>query len=120
MLMRTPADPECFSDGNIAFLLYIPLSLLSSLLKSFSNSTTSLLDLEFGGFDSIPSDSDNTVRGWTAGSSPFPFSLFSQTTGWMAGWLAASSLRFSAHTHSTGSRIDLGKHTHTVEERGHA
>jgi hypothetical protein len=29
MLMRTPADPECFSDGNIAFLLYIPLSLSS-------------------------------------------------------------------------------------------
>jgi hypothetical protein len=31
----------------------------------------------------------------------------------MAGWLAASSLRFSAHTHTTGSRIDLGKHTYS-------
>jgi hypothetical protein len=100
MLMRTPADPECFSDGNIAFLLYIPISLLSSLLKSFSNSTTSLLDLEFGGFDSIPSDSDNTVRGWTAGSSPFPFSLFSlrRRAGWLDGWL---HLHFAfLHTHT--------------------
>lgn len=103
--MRTPADPECFSDGNIAFLLYIFLSLLtfsllSSLLKSFSNSTTSLLDLEFGGdlirFRAIATTP--SVGGLQDRRLSF-FSLLSD--GGLDGWLHLHFAFLHTHTHRT-------------------